>query len=225
MLGKKSVVLLISGLFVITGCSKYVLVSYDKVEKTNGVELVLNSGEKVRGTIFKKEPHQLSVLNENNRKALISKGNIVSIKRLPPVYDSFGKGISELEIAQVKTSKNALIYGIGGGALSMGATFFLGSMLSADSTKDAKSYLAGTMGGLGVPGTILFIKAGAAKDRKDAIAKINQKRISVKLEKSGNNDKSDNSKQLQLQQEKEKQAQMRKEREKLLKQINKKKKK
>ena len=221
---KNGVIFLLWSLVLFSGCSKYVLISYENVEKTNSVEISLNSGQKVQGTIFKKEPHQLSLFNNDKEKALISKDNVLSIKRLPPVYDSFGKGISELEIEQVKTNKNKLIYGLGGGALSLVSTFFVGSMLAADSTRDAGAILGGTMGGVGIPATLLFIRAGAVKDRKDAISKINQKRISAKVGQKENDDPAKSQKLKQLQQEKEKQEELRKEREKLLEQLNKKKK-
>lgn len=210
-------------LLTTVGCSRYVVVTYDQVEKTNSVEIALNSGDRISGAVFKKEPHQLSLLTPDRRRALVTKDNIMSIKRLPPVYDSFGNGISELEIDKYKTNKNAVIYGVGGGALSLGTSFFLGSMLAADSSRDGGAILAGSMVGLGMPGTLLFIRAGMAKDRKDAIEKINDKRISAKLEETRGSDPAQTDRMKELKKEKEKQEALRKERERLLKELEKKK--
>ena len=217
-------VMLLTVFLTACGCSKYVMVTYEEVEKTNSVDIALNSGNKVDGTVFRKEPHQLSLLTWDRRTALVPKDNIASIRRLPPVYDSFGKGISELEIAQYKTGRNAVIYGIGGGALSLGASFFLGSMLAADSSRDGGIILPGTMAGLGIPGTVLFVRAGMAKDRRDAIKAIDDKRISAKLEETQTTDPAETDRMQKLKTEKEKQEALRKERERLLNELNKKKK-
>ncbi|MBN2416295.1 hypothetical protein JXO52_10660 [bacterium] len=224
MQGVKWCAVLLIVVLTAVGCSRYVVVSYDQVEKTNSVEIALNSGARISGAVFKKEPHQLSLLTDDRRRALVTKDNIMSIKRLPPVYDSFGNGISELEIAEYKTNRNAVIYGIGGGALSLGTSFFLGSMLAADSSRDGGAILAGSMAGLGIPGTVLFVRAGMAKDRKDAIEKINDKRISAKLEETGGGDPAQSDKMMELQKEKERQEALRKERERLLKELEEKKK-
>ena len=106
----------------------------------------------------------------------------------------------------------------------MGASFFAGSMLAADSSSNGGAVLAATMGGVGIPATVLFVRAGAIKDRKDAIAVINEKRVSAKLEATKKENPAQAEKMKQLQDEKEKQATLRKEREKLLKQLDKKKK-
>ena len=51
---------LLLGLMISTACAKRIYdVSYDDVQKTNRVEVVLVSGRKVEGTIVNVEPHQL----------------------------------------------------------------------------------------------------------------------------------------------------------------------
>ena len=70
----------------------------------------------------------------------------------------------------------------------------------------------------------LFVRAGAAKDRRDAIEKINQTRISKKIDQTKTGDPAVSDRNKLLQQEKEKQEQLRKEREKILKELGKKKK-
>jgi len=51
---KKIIILLLCSVLLLAGCSKYVLISYNDVEKTNSVEINLNSGNSVKGTVFRK---------------------------------------------------------------------------------------------------------------------------------------------------------------------------
>jgi len=215
-LTKRSLFLLL-GSTIILGCAKRILVTYEQVEMTNDVKIILVSGKTIEGTVLNSEPHQLTIRNREQGTQAILKSSIRSIQRKPPVTDDFGKGISEEEIQSVKTNKNAIIYCIGGGALSLAASFFSGSMVAHDSTGDGSVLGATTIVGGGL-GTYLFIRAGQAKDRQEAIDAIRVKRRSTELKKEEETQTSDDIEK-SLEEEKKKQEELRKEREAILREL------
>lgn len=218
MILKKTGLFLFVSLIVLSGCAKRIPVTYDQVEQTNYVEITLVSGKKVEGTVVNSELHQLTVVPRGQRRQVISKSTIRSIKRKPPVVDDFGYGISEEEIESVRTNKNTLIYGIGGGALSFGASFFGGSLIAQDSTNSGSVLGATTAIGGGL-GTYLFIRAGRAKDRQEAIEKIRAERRSNELKKLEDETQTSNEVEKMLEDEKKKQEELRKEREAILREL------
>ena len=193
------------------GCAKRSLIPYEQVEKTNYVFVKLTTGEKIKGTAVKSEPHQIVVLLKNSEERVIPKSTVRTIHRKPPVSDDFGRGISEEEIKAVQTNKNSVIYGLGGGALSFGVSFFIGSAVQGSGTTLAATSALG--GGLG---TLLFIQAGRSKDRGNAIESIQQRRRSVELKNEAPDTQTKDDLQKQLEMEKKKQEELRKQREKLL---------
>ena len=218
MVLKKTGLFLFVSLIVFSSCAKRIPVTYDQVEQTNYVEITLVSGKIIEGTIINSEPHQLTVLPKGQRQQVVSKSTIRSIKRKPPVVDDFGNGISEEEIESVKTNKNALIYGIGGGALSLGAGFFVGSLIAQDSTKSG-SILMGTTLFAGGLGTYLFIRAGQSKDRQDAIEIIREQRRSMELERIEDEKETADEVEKLLDEEKQRQEDLRREREAILREL------
>ena len=90
---------------ILGGCAKRSMIPYEQVEKTNYVFVKLTTGETIRGTAVKSEPHQIVVLLKNGEERVIPKSTVRTIHRNPPVYDDFGRGISEEEIKAV-TSVN-----------------------------------------------------------------------------------------------------------------------
>jgi uncharacterized membrane protein YgdD (TMEM256/DUF423 family) len=210
--------LLLMGILVFSGCAQRIPVLYDKVEQTNYVEVTLLSGKKIEGTVLKLQPHQLTLQQKKYGPRAISKSSIRSIRRKSPVYDDFGNGISEEEIRSVQTTKNTLIYGIGGGMLSLGASFFIGSLAAQDSTNSATVLTATTAAGGGL-GTYLFVRAGKAKDRKDAIETIREKRRSVELKEDEEIRKTPDGLSDLIEKEKKKQEELRIQREKILREL------
>ena len=205
---------------VFSSCAKRLAVEYGQVEKTNSVDVRLMNGKKVSGIVEEVEPHQLTLLEKNETVRVIAKPTIDRISRKPPIYDDFGNGISEREIKSVKKNRNALVYGIGGGILSFGASFFVGSLVG----KNSMPALIATTGGGGVLGTILFTSAGKARDRKQAIESIRETRRAVQIKPEGETKKSDDNIEQKLEAEKEKQKALREERERLLKELEQRKK-
>ena len=220
MFYRKFSFLILCVIFVITGCARRSYVAYHDVERTNYVTIKLTSGQVIEGTVFKAEPHQLVVLRKNRTKRNVLKTSIREIKRKTPVYDDFGRGISEEEIQSVQDNHNAVIYGIGGGALSLGTSFFIGSLVGHN-MEEGGTVMAAAMAVGGGLGTLFFINAGKAKDRQEAITKIQEKRRlseyrkkQVKTEKKSSED----IKRL-IKQEKEKQEKLREEREEMLRKL------
>ena len=74
-----------------------------------------------------------------------------------------------------------MLYTIGGGGLSFGASFFIGSVLSRrfDDADQGRTAMWTTAAAGTVLGTILFAKAGAKHDRYIAIEKIREQRIEL----------------------------------------------
>lgn len=106
------------------------------------------------------------------------------VKRIP-AYDEARKPITDREIKQNKTSKNLLIYALGGGSLSFGASFFIGTLIDRGVSDDRNNAaLWGTTAAGTVLGTFIFAKQGNTKDRNDAIEmarEIRKKNASKKL--------------------------------------------
>lgn len=218
-------ILIATSLIVLIGCAQnFHDVMYEEVERSNRVEVTLVSGRKAVGTIYKTEPHQITLVMKDRKLRAIPKSSIRTIMRKTPVYDDFGRGISEEEIASVKTNKNAVVYGIGGGALSCGVGFLLSSTAFKDDENSGTIIPAATAG-IGGVGTYFFVRAGKAKDRKEAIMMIQEKRRMEKVETQGKLNQSPEEVKQKLLDEKKRQEGLRKEREKLLRELNKKKKK
>jgi hypothetical protein len=216
---KRCIVAVIIVLFV-GGCAKRELIPLEDVEKSNDVELVLKSGQKVAGTVIKDEPHQLVLYRDGRMSVPIPKSDIQTIKRKPPVYDDFGKPISEPEIEKEMTHRNALIYGCGGGLLTIGGSFFIGSLLANESEGNADAILGATVGLGGGAGTVLFTRAGMAKDRRDAIERVKRNRqLSVEIKQDAKPAGEQKSLQDQIIEEKQRQEDLRKERERLLREL------
>ncbi len=213
---------MIGGIFlVMIGCAKRISVNYEEVEKTNSVNVRMVSGKKASGIVEKVEPHQLTLMEKNRALRVISKPSIVEIRRKPPIYDDFGNGISESEINNRKSIGNTLVYGLGGGLLSFGTSFFIGSLISQQ-TEHGSTALLLTTGVGGTLGTVLFTRAGSMRDRKIAIDKIKDERRAVQITiKKEKQEKSSEEIEKMLLEEKAKQDTLRKERERLLKELEK----
>lgn len=93
------------------------------------------------------------------------------------VYDEARNPITEPEIQQHQTNNNFILYTFGGGALSFGASFFLGTIIER-SINDSENNVAlwATTGAGTLIGTLVFAKQGKIRDRNQAIEIIKEKR-------------------------------------------------
>jgi hypothetical protein len=204
---------------LLQGCSQFSVIRYDQAEKTNYVRARLRTGKTVEGSVVKTDPYHLSVLRKDDQVLTFQRDDILTISRKPPVVDDFGRSISEEEISQASKKTNAVIYGIGGGALSFGFSFFAGSMLGRAS-ENGSAVLAGTALAGSAAGTVLFIRAGKARDRRDAIASIKADRRNLEA-KPGEPKKNPEDIQRLLESERKKQEDARLRREELLRELEK----
>ncbi len=213
----KTIVLFLFCILLSFGCSRYSLVDYRDVDKTNSITIALDSGTQISGTVVNIEPYQIVLRDKNDQTVTVQKSVVRNIKRRQPVLDDFGNGISDQEIRRVQTKHNTTIYGIGGGALSLGVSFFLGSMIANASDRGGAGLTNATIGGTMV-GTALFLHAGKNKDRQTAIRKVKDFRRSTEITPSQEKKSPEQMQQL-LDSERQKQEELRKERENLLKQL------
>jgi hypothetical protein len=199
-----------------SGCSQYTAVEYREVDSTNYVKITRETGSSIEGTVIKPEPHQIVLLDRNRQTVAVSKSTIKTIKRKQPVQDDFGRGISEEEIRRHQTRRDRTLYGIGGGMLSFGISFFIGSMIGNTSDQGA-SVMVSTAAGGTLLGTAWFLHAGKNKDRETAIRRIHAERQSAEVVPQ-DPAQTDQVKQM-IENERKKQEELRKEREALLKQL------
>jgi hypothetical protein len=160
---------------LLSGCSHYSVIRFEEAESTNFVRAHLATGRTIQGSVVKADPFLLSILQKDRRIVPVQRDAVLVLLRKPPVADEFGKGISEEEITQARKKKNTFVYGFGGGALSFGFSFFAGSMLG-HASRNGTGLLAGTALTGTIAGTLLFLRAGRAQDRKEAIASIRSER-------------------------------------------------
>jgi len=90
-------------------------------------------------------------------------------------YDESGRIIAEEEITKEKNNNNAMIYTIGGGALSFGTSLFLSSLVYRGTDDDFKVVNPISIGG-GVVGTAFLFWQGKKRDRMLAIERIKDQR-------------------------------------------------
>ena len=165
---------LVLGSLVLNGaCAKRLMISYKQVEVENELRVRLKSGKTIQGSVKEKGSDSMTLVSEENDSLhTVRQEEILKIERKPPVYDEGGKIISEREIKQFKKNKNLLLFSIGGGGMSFGVSFFLGSILhrSLAENKDAALWITTGVGTL--MGTSFFVFKGNKKDRTDAIELI-----------------------------------------------------
>lgn len=92
------------------------------------------------------------------------------------LVDEKGQAISASEVAQKKNKKNFALYTIGGGALSFGASFFLGSMVHRSINSDNRTALWAITGAGTVIGTALFAYNGNVRDYNQAVEIVKDSR-------------------------------------------------
>ena len=101
-----------------------------------------------------------------------------------PKRDYAGKRISDREINAHKKKSNIWVYMVGGGALSFGASFFLGFIVERGNDGDGKSALWGTTLAGTALGMAYFAHRGHVRDVNIAIQKARhqrKKRVSHEL--------------------------------------------
>ncbi len=173
----KYVSLFVAVLCLTAGCSRRLAFRADDVLIDQTVSVRLTSGQSVTGEIVSKEAEALVIKDRDGRSWKAQASAIQEISGPSPVLDAAGMVIPEREIQAHKNGKNALLFSVSGGILSLGTSFFLSSMASralGDDDRDAVLY-GGTAVGTAA-GVLLFSHIGAKKDRQQAIQQIRRER-------------------------------------------------
>ncbi|HEX9935199.1 MAG TPA: hypothetical protein VGB38_08385 [bacterium] len=204
--------------FLTAGCSHYTAVDYREVNPTNRVVIEQDTGARIEGTVVRAEPHEIVLIDKNQQTVAVSKSVVRKIKRKPPMVDEFGNGISEEEVEQRLTKRSTTLYGIGGGMLSFGISFFAGSLIGNATNRGGQILAVSTVVGTAI-GTVWFLQAGKNKDLQTAIQSVKAERRTAEIIPP-NGKAPETDLQQRLENERKKQEELRKEREALLKQLN-----
>jgi len=155
-----------------SGCSQQSSLRRSELREGQTVELTLNNGKSVQGDIAKIEDDALVIKDDDDQAWRAKNEAIAAIHGSEPVLDLKGNVIPESEIQARKGSKNTLLFSLSGAGLSLGASFFLSSMISrADEENRDPIIFGGTAAGTAV-GTYLFYRMGKRKDREQAIEEV-----------------------------------------------------
>jgi hypothetical protein len=100
-----------------------------------------------------------------------------------PVYDEANNPITEREIRYYQNNNNFVLYTLGGGALSFGASFFIGTLVDRAMDNSDNVALWATTGAGTLIGTLVFANQGKKRDRNQAIEYIKDKRKRKAAEK------------------------------------------
>lgn len=139
-----------------------------------------------------------------------------------PMMDEVGKPLTQEEVNQKRSNKNFLLFTVGGGALSFGASFFAGALLDRNANGDDHTKLWAITGAGTVLGTVLFAHNGRVRDYNLAVEAVKDSR----KESASSDIVQEQERQKQLAEEKQKLEDERKkqeaERERLMEEIRKK---
>lgn len=92
------------------------------------------------------------------------------------MVDDRGQPITNQEVAAKKSNKNLWLYTLGGGALSFGASFFVGSMVERNAETENRTALWAITGAGTVLGTVLFAHTGRVRDFNQAVEMVKDER-------------------------------------------------
>ncbi len=167
---------LIIAVLLLSGCSQQSSLRRSELREGQSVELTMNTGKSVQGDIAKIEDDALIIKDDDGQAWRAKNEAIVAIQGPVPVLDLRGDVISESEIEAQQGSKNTMLFTLSGAGLSLGASFFLSSMISrADEDNRDPIIYGGTAAGTALGG-YLFYRMGKRKDREQAIEEIRMSR-------------------------------------------------
>ena len=92
------------------------------------------------------------------------------------LVDEKNQPITKAEVATKKTNKNFMLYTVGGGALSFGVSFFVGSMIHRSTNSEDRTALWAITGAGTALGTALFAHNGKIRDFNHAVEAVKDSR-------------------------------------------------
>lgn len=94
------------------------------------------------------------------------------------LVDEAGQPISTSEVQKHRKHSHTLLYAAGGGALSLGASFFVGSLVDRR-VDDSNHSMLWIVTGMGTAvGTFLFLRQGRTRDFNAAVEQVKEERRS-----------------------------------------------
>lgn len=138
------------------------------------------------------------------------------------LIDEAGQPISTSEVQKHRKNHRALLYTVGGGALSFGASFFIGSLADRRSDDGDHSALWIVTGAGTAMGTFIFFQHGRTRDFNAAVELVKEdrrSRVNAQLSEEEKRQSAISSEISKLQEERRKQEE---ERQRLLEEIRKK---
>ena len=171
MAALKKAGLVVLALFV-AGCARRVPLPVEKIEAGSRIWVRTTDGRAVAGDVLQRQPDRFVLKTRDGRIDTLLVADVGIVKARPQEYDEAGRLIPESQIDSVKSSKNLVLYTIGGTALSFGASFYLGNFLKRHVSSGQDAVMWGTTGLGTAVGMVAFANAGARRDRLLAVEKI-----------------------------------------------------
>ncbi len=178
-------VLVIVFVLMFSGCAKRIPLTYDQTKVNSIIDIKTISGKTQKGLLKAKKPSFMVLqLNSKDERSLlkVNRDDIAGIQgKKNYIEDADRRVISEWDIQERKTNNNLMLYTFGGGGLSFGASFFIGTLLrrgieDEEDIKKGENVMWGTTIVGTAVGTYLFSRAGAKRDRFSAIEKVREER-------------------------------------------------
>ncbi|OQX96095.1 hypothetical protein B6I21_02010 [candidate division KSB1 bacterium 4572_119] len=191
-MSKKITVLIILTVLLVSliGCAKRIPINYDQTRTNALIEIKTVTGKTCEGLVRAKKPSFLVLQTDKYKKRSVVKINRDDISHILGknnyVTDGAGAVISEWEIENSQKNNSLLLYTLGGGGFSFGASFFAGSLInkSMDNVDNGKTAMWATTAVGTTLGTLLFARAGAKKDRTESIEKIREQHYDLAKQKA-----------------------------------------
>ena len=168
----RAILLMILTVWFTTGCVKRIPLPDEKLEKGSRVWVTTIDRRELDGDVIIRKPDRFVIRTAKGQVDTILFADVARVLARPQEYDEAGRLIPEHDIDSVKANTNLFLYTLGGGALSFGASFYLGNFLKRHVNTGKQLALWGITGGGTALGVLAFANAGARRDRLLAIEKI-----------------------------------------------------
>lgn len=167
---------MVTALVVVSALScstQQVLLDKKSFHPNQTIRITTHDGEQVSGIVTHANADAVLLRDAAGKERGFLTRSIRSAVGPRPVLDDHGLIVSEAEIDSVKTSTHLTTYAFVGGFMSGGVSYLFSRMINNEilhNHRDAPLYIA-TVTGVSI-GTILFARAGHAKDREKAIDNV-----------------------------------------------------
>ncbi|MDZ7374521.1 MAG: hypothetical protein ONB23_11215 [candidate division KSB1 bacterium] len=158
------------------GCVKRIPLPYEQVQEGSRVWVRTTQNRVQAGDVTDRRPDRFVLRSFEGKLDTLLVADVISIHARPQALDEAGRLITEREIDSLRSHRNLLVYSIGGTALSLGTSFYLGSFLRRHVSSGQDLAQWGVTGLGSAIGLALFAQAGNRRDRSQAIEAIRELR-------------------------------------------------